>query len=98
MVIIFISFSGLSFESVFVEAILSTLSIPLITCQKTECTLSNPLLSFWLIKNWLPFVFAQAFAIDILPLIFFSFELNSSSNSFPYILSHHIQVPVGSHH
>ncbi|MDP2396059.1 MAG: hypothetical protein Q8S84_06230 [bacterium] len=41
---IFTSFSGLSEESVFTFAILSTFSIHSTTCQNTECLLSNHLL------------------------------------------------------
>gem|GEM_PF-3496938 len=48
-------------------------------------------------KNWLQLVLRQAFAIERAHLICLSSE-NSSSNSCPKILSHHIPVAVGSHH
>ena len=62
--------NGLSPLSVGTAAIMSTISSPLVTFQKTECLpSSHDVSSAWTIKNWLPFVFGPAFAIEIYPFL-----------------------------
>jgi hypothetical protein len=55
---------GLSFVSLGDLSILSTISLPLMTLPKTTCFPSNHVVFAVVMKNYEPFVFLPAFAID----------------------------------
>ena len=72
------SLTGLSAFPVSTFAIASMTFIPSMTSPKTGCFPSRKLLFARLMKNWLLPVFGPAFAIAIVPLLFFCSPLNSS--------------------
>src|SRR4051812_8574239 len=72
----------------------STTSCPLRTCPKTVCLPSSQSVAMCVMKNWLPFVFGPALAIDSEPFWWRrGLFLTSSANLYP---GPPLPVPCGS--